>query len=60
MQITRVFLLGVPTSDLVVSHTTTSPHVVECAPFSFAHTGLLLLVFPLPPSASDASVVVSF
>ena len=26
----------------------TCPHVVECAPFSFAQMGLLVLVFPSP------------
>ena len=47
MQRTRVFWLGVPTLVMVFRRTTTRPQVSVCVPFSFAHTEVVVLVFPL-------------
>jgi hypothetical protein len=44
MERTGVFLPGVPSSELIFGHTTTCPHDAVCAPFSFALTGLLVLI----------------
>ena len=42
-----VFWHGVPTIVMVVRLTTAGPHASVCAPFLFAHTVLLVLVFRL-------------